>query len=161
MTGTTRAPLLAPLRLARVLLLGIVATGAPVAAAPALFPATPNGPAEVRDERDVAPFLAGWKAEALARTRRMQLAATPNQQAYDVRWYDLDLTFNPAGGQISGTVRVQARVVSGTLNTMELDLSSSLGVTAVSSAGLPTTSARVGDLVIVNLDRVYSAGELL
>ena len=39
-----------------------------------------------------------------------------------MRWYDLDLTFNPAGSQISGTVRTQASVVTGPLTTMDLDL---------------------------------------
>jgi hypothetical protein len=61
-----------------------------------LFPATPEGPAEWRDERDVAPYLAAWKRAAFARTRAIATAATPNQLAYDVHWYDLDLTFTPA-----------------------------------------------------------------
>src|SRR4029077_17621592 len=85
----------------------------------------------------------------------------PNQQSYDVRWYDLDLTFNPPGSQISGTVRTQASVVTGPLTTMDLDLDPSLGVSAVTSAGIPTSFSRVGDLLTVNLDRVYSNGEVL
>src|SRR5262249_57394749 len=69
---------------------------APAAAAdPILFPPTPRGPAAWRDERDVAPWLAAWKAEALRRTRALRAASTPNQQSYDVTSYDLDLAFTP------------------------------------------------------------------
>ena len=50
------------------LTLGLLAGAAPVWAAPILFPATPQGPAEVRDERDVAPYLSAWKAESRTRT---------------------------------------------------------------------------------------------
>src|SRR5262245_22080720 len=102
---------------------GLAALAAtPAAAKPILFPATPNGPAELRDERHVSPFLAAWKAEGLRRERAQHLAATANQLAYDVTWYDLDLTFNPPGAQVSGTVRVQAKVVTGPLTTLDLDL---------------------------------------
>jgi len=126
---------------------------APAGAKPILFPPTPNGPAEWRDERDVAPFLAAWKAEGLRRARHMAVSATPNQLAYDVSWYDLDLTFNPAGAQVSGTVRVRAKVLAGPLSTLDLDLNAGLGVTAVQSAGSPATFSRPGDLLTVNLDR--------
>ena len=62
------------------LLLLLVAT--PVTAAPVLFPSTPEGPAEVRDERDVAPYLAAWKRSAFSRSQALATAATPNQLAY-------------------------------------------------------------------------------
>src|SRR5262249_50160513 len=142
-------------------LLAVSLAASAAAAKPILFPPTPNGPAELRDERDVAPFLAAWKAEGLRRERALHAAATANQQAYDVTWYDLDLTFNPPGAQVSGTVRTQARVVTGPLTTLDLDLNATLGVTAVTSAGVPTTFSRVGDLLTVNLDRAYAAGEQL
>src|SRR5262245_7183172 len=133
----------------------------PARAKPILFPATPSGPPQWRDERDVAPFLAAWKAEGLRRARLMAASATPNQLAYDVGWYDLDLVFNPAGGQVSGTVRVRAKVVTGTLTTMELDLNASMGVTAVTSANVATSFVRTGDRIAVNLDRAYATGEVM
>jgi cytochrome c1 len=91
----------------------------------------------------------------------MAAAATPNQLAYDVNWYDLDLTFNPPGQQVSGTVRVRAKVLSGPLSTLDLDLNASMGVTAVTSAGVPATFTRPGDLLSVSLDRAYATGELV
>src|SRR5262245_29861653 len=98
----------------------VCACVAPAAAKPVRFPPLPNGVSEVRDERDVAPFLAAWKAEGLRRARTAAVTATPNQLAYDVSWYDLDLTFSPAGGQVSGTVRTRAKVLTGPLTTFDL-----------------------------------------
>jgi hypothetical protein len=147
-------------RVALLALLGWVNV-VPAGAKPILFPPTPNGAAEWRDERDVAPFLAAWKAEGLRRARHMAVSATPNQLAYDVSWYDLDLTFNPPGAQISGTVRVLAKVLNGPLMTLDLDLSASLGVTAVTSAASPATFSHPGDLLTVNLDRAYATGEFI
>ena len=134
---------------------------APVAAKPILFPPTPNGPAQWRDERDIAPYEAAWKAEGLRRARRMAVNATPNQLAWDANWYDLDLTFNPAGAQVSGTVRVRAKVLAGPISTLDLDLNASMGVISVTSAGTPTTFSRPGDLLTVNLDRPYATGEFV
>jgi aminopeptidase N len=141
------------------LALVVWASAVPVAAKPILFPPTPNGPAQWRDERDVAPFEAAWKAEGLRRARRMAVSATPNQLAYDVTWYDLDLTFNPSGFTVGGTVRMQATVVSGPLATIDLDLQANMSVSAASSAAIPATFSRAGDLLTVNLDRSYATGE--
>ncbi len=134
---------------------------APAHAAPMLFPATPDGPAEWRDERAVAPYLAAWKAAGLERTRSLRAAATPNQQAFDVRWYDLDLTFTPAGTQVAGTVRTQATVLAGPLTTLDLDLLSNMLVDAVTAGGVPVSASRVADVLTVNLDRAYAVGELV
>ena len=139
------------------LVLGLAAS--PATAAPILFPPTPHGPAAWRDERDVAPYLAAWKAEALRRARSLRATATTNQQAYDARWYDLDLTFSPATAQVSGSVRMQSSVVIAPLTTLDLDLLANMSVDAVSSAGVPVTYSRVADVLTVNLDRAYSLGE--
>jgi len=139
------------------LLVALAAT--PPAAAPMLHPPTPHGPAEWRDERAVSRFLAAWKAEAFERSQTARSAATPNQQAYDVRWYDLDLTLNPTGSQVSGSVRTQATVLAGPLATLELHLASNMLVDAVTSAGTPVGYSRVADLLVVSLDRAYGTGE--
>ena len=85
-----RAPLVA------LALLGLASTAL---AAPFVYP-LPGGQQEVRDERDVAPFLAAWKANALARQRGVAQPATANQLQYDARWYDLDLTFTPGTSSV-------------------------------------------------------------
>jgi hypothetical protein len=146
---------------ARLLALLLLAAAPPLAAEPIRFPATPHGPGEWRDERAVSRYLAAWKAESFERSQASRSDATPNQQAFDVRWYDLDLTFNPTGSQVSGTVRTQAMVLAGPLATLELHLAANMVVDAVTSAGVPVGHARVADLVVVTLDRAYAAGELV
>jgi hypothetical protein len=130
------------------------------AAAPIRLP-MPDGEVESRDERDVAPYLAAWKVAALERGRAPAAPATANQQSYDVGWYDLDLTFNPAGTTVAGTVRMKAAVVGGPIATVDLDLAANLVVDAATSAAVPTTWSRAGDVLTLNLDRVYADGESL
>lgn len=143
-------------------LLAFLMALAPIAsAAPMRFPATPDRPAEWRDETDVAPFLASWKASQLRRTRTLQAAPTPNQAEYDVRGYALDLTFTPATSTVSGTVRIQAQPLSDPFTTLDLDLLSNMVVDAITSGGVPVTFTRLADVVTVNLERAYLTGELL
>lgn len=130
-------------------------------ARPVLFPATPLGPAEWRDERDTAPYLAAWKASAARLAGAMHVAGTANQAAYDVRHYDLDLTFDPLAALVSGTVRTRATVVAGPLATLDLDLEAGMVVDSAYAGGAPTTFTRSGDLLTLNLDRAYAGGEPL
>ena len=153
-------PLKSFLRLAAVLVVLLAMAPADLHAAPYLFPATPDGqPAQVRDERDVAPFLAAGKAAALHRTRMLATPATANQRSYDVHYYDLDLTPDPTTQVLTGTVRMKASVVQGPLSTVELDLYANLTVDHVTSGGTATTWSRSGNVLTVNLDRAYAAGE--
>jgi hypothetical protein len=131
----------------------------PAHAAPFRFPATPSGPAEWRDERDVSSFLAAWKAESFQRVAARRAAATPNQAKYDVRWYDLDLTFTPASSQVSGSVRTRATVLVAPLTTLDLDLYSNMVIDQVQAGGVTVTWSRLGDVLTVNLNRTYFIGE--
>jgi hypothetical protein len=135
----------------------ILASGA-AQAAPFVYP-MPNGATEVRDEADVAPFLAAWKANALARSRAVAQPATANQQQYDARWYDLNITCTPATSSVSGTVRMKATVVSGPISTVDLDFYANMVVDAATCAGGATTFSRAGNVLTLNLDRAYSNGE--
>jgi len=131
------------------------------AAAPMLYPATPEGPAEWRDERDVAPYLAAWKRSAFTRTRALAKAATPNQLAYDVHWYDLDLTFTPQLSRVTGMVRMRGTVVNGPISTVDLDLNASMTATAVWSNDIPSSYSRTGDVISVSLGSSYATGAAL
>ena len=128
---------------------------------PVEFPPLPDGRREVRDERDVAPYLGAWKASRLRDAREMRTEMTANQGAYDVRTYDLNLSFDPVAALVSGNVRTRATVVSGPLTTLDLDLLSNMTVDAVTAAGGASTFSRAGNLLTVNLDRAYSTGELI
>lgn len=141
------------------LLLALVAPASQ--AAPVRFPPLPDGTTEVRDEADVAPYLAAWKAHQLQRTFAMQAPATANQLAYDVRGYALDLTFATTTATVSGTVRVQATVTSGPLTTMDLDLAANMVVDGITSGGSAVTWTRVADVLTVNLERAYASSEAM
>ncbi|MEQ1833282.1 MAG: M1 family metallopeptidase, partial [Candidatus Eisenbacteria bacterium] len=128
-------------------------------AEPLRFPPQPDGTVEVRDETDVAPYLAAWKAEGARRARAMASAPTPAQLQYDVQGYDLDLTFTPLGAQVSGSVRIQATVVSGPLNTLDLDLLANMTVDQVLVGVVPTSFSRIGDVLSVNLGSSHATGQ--
>ena len=151
MMRSLRALLLAP---------ALATIASTVLAAPFVYP-MPDGRQEVRDERDVAPFLAAWKASTLVRQRAMAQPATANQLQYDARSYDLNLTFTPATSSVSGTVRTKASVVGGPISTLDLDLYSNMVVDAATSAGAVTTYSRLGNVLTLNLDRAYGNGELV
>ncbi len=150
-----RSPLAALLAVA----LALLCSPAAAPARPLQFPALPNGVRETRDERDVAPFLAAWKAAGAARVRQAARPATVNQNGWDARWYDLDLTFTPATSQVSGTVRMRATVLTGPVSTADLDLYANMVVDGATSAGVAATFTRAGNVLTLNLDRAYAAGE--
>lgn len=151
------------LRHARRLLALIVLCLAPRAleARPVHFPESAAGyPGETRDERDVAPYLSYHQAHAMARAGAMETVTTPNQDAWDARFYSLDLTMTPSNSTVSGTVQVRAQVVTGPLSVLQLDLYSNMIVSAATSGGFATTwSHNASDLLTVNLDRAYLNGE--
>src|SRR5207302_1284717 len=120
-----RSLIVAALTLA--LLAGVMPTRA--AAKPVTYE-MPDGSSIVRDELDVAPYLAAWKAAGLKRARAAATASTPNQLAYDANWYDLNLTFTPSTSTVAGTARMKATVVSGPLSTVDLDFYSNMLVDA-------------------------------
>jgi len=147
------------LRPAALATLIVLAAGGPALAKPVLFPPLPNGLQELRDERDVAPYLGAWKSSALSRQREAARPMTANQQQWDATWYHLDLTFTPAGTQVAGTVRMKASVVAGPVSSVELDFGAHLVLDGATSAGLAATTSRAGAILTVNLDRAYANGE--
>ena len=85
--------------------------------------------------------------------------SSANMELYDVRFYDLDLDFNPTTRILSGTALIRAEVVGASLSQMVLDLNLNMYVPAARSGGLPTTYSRASALLTVDLDRTYVTGE--
>jgi aminopeptidase N len=113
-----------------------------------------------REIMHVSPLEAAHKAATLARVSRRAQAATANQQAYDVHYYNLDIDVDPVSHVITGTVRVVATVTAGPLSTLELDLQSgAMSVTSASLASGPATFTHSSDVLAVALDRPYATGE--
>ena len=104
--------------------------------------------------RDAEPFseiLAHRRAEAASKARLLAasdlslIRRTPNQDLYDVTYYDLVLDLDPTARTLDGVVTVEARVLTPTLTS----------VSAVTSAGAATGWSRNGDVLTVTLDRSY------
>jgi aminopeptidase N len=137
-----------------------LALAAVVLAATNLIAAEPNDdPAALR--RDLLQHREAEAAtkERLAKAQLVAPPATVNQTRYDVTHYDLDLTVTPATSTLAGTVATTATVTGAGIAVVELDLSSNMVVSAARVNGAATTFTRSGQLVSVNLDRTYSAGE--
>lgn len=157
-TGRSLAIRSAALLLLFAILLPSLATSEPV-----LWPATRAGWTEqLLDERDTAPYLAFHKAQAGARLGGFEqsgLRGTANQDAYDARFYDLDLTLNPSAQILSGVVEARVTVTAGPLTTLDLDLDNLMTVSQATMGGSPVAYTHVADILTVQLDRSYATGE--
>jgi len=115
----------------------------------------------VRPERpgDIARQVAEAKARYFARMEALATEPTPNQSYYDVTYYWLDLTIDPATQTVSGDVEMTATVVSGPLSQVDVDLYTNMTVDSVVGAAGALTFSHANDILTVNLDRSYLAGE--
>ena len=136
-----------------------------VAAKPYLYPASQAGwPSQWLDERDTAPYLAFHKAEAM---RMESLHGPPrgrqtgNEEKYDARFYNIDLTIEPSTHNLTGAVLARVTVTDGPLTTLYLDLASYMTVTGATCAGQPATFTHNLDIVTIDLDRAYGTGETI
>jgi aminopeptidase N len=102
---------------------------------------------------------AATKARLAAAAGRVEAEKTAGQDFYDVLHYDLDLTLAPATRILTGQVATTARIVGSPLSTLDLDLKSTMAVTAATVGGAATTWSRSGDVLTVDLDRTYVPGE--
>ncbi|MDX2472742.1 MAG: M1 family metallopeptidase, partial [Candidatus Krumholzibacteria bacterium] len=133
------------------LLLGAACSGSAMAG---------DDPRQWRDDR-----LEHRREEAASKERMAKglLAAqaqkTANQDLYDVHHYNLDLTINSSSQNLTGAVTTTAEVTGASLAALDLNLGSGMGVSAVTAGGNATSFSRAGDILTVNLDRVYVTGE--
>ncbi|MBM3287296.1 MAG: hypothetical protein FJY88_08110 [Candidatus Eisenbacteria bacterium] len=150
------------------LVLAAITCGASIEALadPVYYPPTRAGwQGQILDERDTAPYLAFHKTKMYERVYerlgKMEGRQTPNQDAYDAIFYDLDLNLNPATSTLTGSVDARVKVVAGPLTTLDLDLDNLMTVSSVTSGGTPATYSHTADLLTVNLDRPYATDELI
>ncbi len=134
-------------------------------AAPPVFIAPDRAAAPVlsdiaSDPADLSGYLAYWQARAYERSIANFRPTTLNQQAFDVRYYDLDLYPNISTKALTGTVRMIATVTNGPITSVDLDFdNANMFCDVTTSAGTPTTFAQGGGLLTVQLDRAYNTGE--
>jgi aminopeptidase N len=82
--------------------------------------------------------------------------ALPSQRAYDVNYYRLDITLDPADSMVSGTLSVLATVLADSMDTVVLDLLSNLTVDGVTHAAGYT---HANDTLAVYLEQLVTEGD--
>jgi aminopeptidase N len=83
-------------------------------------------------------------------------AAEPN---IDVTYYKLDIAVRAADGNIRGSVTVNARSLTSSLNGITLDLRNSMNVDSVKVGNLRLSFVQSATTFAITLDRTYGAGE--
>ncbi len=84
---------------------------------------------------------------------------TAKQDLYDVHHYRLELDLDPTAEWLTGTVLTGARVLSPSLDTVELHLDTDLTVSAVRVGNTPCLFTHQGGILTVTLDRAYTQDE--
>ena len=87
-----------------------------------------------------------------------QPSSDPN---IDVKYYKLDLTITTSPNYLRGVVTMKAIGNSASLQTVTLDLMNFMTVDSITTGGTSLSFVQQTSTVTVNLDRVYSLGELL
>jgi aminopeptidase N len=142
----------AGLRTLVLLAVAVAALGLPLADA---VRAQSKGPGDISAE------IAKAKAEFYARFASLASDPTSNQAKYDVGYYRLDLDIDPVTQTVSGTVRMVAEVVDGSLASVDIDLYDNMTVdSVVVTGGDALAYSHSGDILSVTLDRSYSTGEV-
>ncbi len=150
-------------RPAALLALACLGVAAPAAAEPVRLPSTPAGWTDAtREAGDLTEYLAFHKLRAVADAAALLAAGpTPNQQAWDVTAYDLDLAPDLSTKVLTGSARIRATVVAGPLLALELDLGDPMVVDSVKVGGTAVPFGRGVDQLVVTLDRAWLTGESL
>lgn len=85
----------------------------------------------------------------------------PEQAAFDVHFYDLDVAIRPEARTLEGTLTMQARVVVPT-DRVVLDLDGPLGLESVETTdGQALVATRDAERIWIDLGRMYQPGEPL
>jgi hypothetical protein len=87
---------------------------------------------------------------------------TANQNDYDVKYYLLDLTPDPATSLLEGQVEIIGEVIGQTLDRVELNFWDGMSITDLHHSGDPANQlqySRGNDILSVNLKREYTQGE--
>ena len=103
------------------------------------------------------------KAE-MFRYMKLQTArsmVTINQEQYDVRYYDIDLTVDPDLRRVTGTVHMRAEVVGDPIDRIEVDLLDNMTVSHVTVSETSVSFRHENDLLDIELDRSYGTGEVV
>ncbi|MBC8183745.1 hypothetical protein H8E88_21850 [candidate division KSB1 bacterium] len=102
------------------------------------------------------------KAKHYQQMLRCEQQKTANQDIYDVTYYSLDLTLDPATSHLTGIVEIAAKVTASTLNRIELNFWHGMTVTGIhfiETPGVQLNYENNNDILVVDLSREYVQGE--
>ncbi len=102
------------------------------------------------------------KAKHYKQMQRCEQQKTTNQGNYDVTYYSLDLTPDPATSFLTGIVEIVAKVTASTLDRVELNFWEGMTITNIhflETPGVPLNYVNDNDILAVDLGREYMSGE--
>lgn len=101
------------------------------------------------------------KSEMLRAERKIALQKInyPGDSRYDVKYYKLDLKINHILQRISGNVRIDAVADTNNLNSIFVDLASSLIVDSIKMANNLLPFTRSSDKIFINLITTFNKGQ--
>src|SRR5262245_12135849 len=89
----------------------------------------------------------------------LELAIATNQDDFDVTHYKLELAFAPTTQIVSGTVTITGKSLVAGLSHIDLDFYDNMTISAIVTGTTSLTYTRANNVLTVNLDRLYAAGE--
>ena len=106
--------------------------------------------------------LSKHKAAIHKKRIKAEKEITPNQQEFDIIYYDLNLTPDPTTAILYATVEIVGKVVATSLDHVELNFWDGMNILAMNilnSPGGQIFYTRGNDLLTINLDKNYTHGE--
>jgi len=110
-------------------------------------------------------IMGEMKAGSLERSRAFAASAEKavslhDQTDFDAGYYEVDITVHLDDTTISGDVMMEATVVAGPIDTVELDFYDNLTTDSVYNASGTLGYFHFGAKIIIELDRAYETGEV-
>ncbi len=103
--------------------------------------------------------MAQEKSRLYSQLRQADLQQTANQELYDVKHYELDLTVDPTKKQLAGSVTILAQAVNQSVPKIDVNLLNNMVVEGVQLNGSNLPFVHQNDLVQISLDKNYQPGE--
>ncbi len=104
------------------------------------------------------------KAIHYQQLRAVDQQQTANQNDFDVKYYDLNLTPDTLTAILYGEVTVRGEVIAPSLDFVELNFWDGMTITSIyhtSAPGVQLSYHRSNDILTINLSNTYLHGEIL
>ena len=103
--------------------------------------------------------LTGAYAQPFTRADSLRGSLRPERTSYDVTFYDLSLSVDPASRTIAGQNTIRYKVVA-PFRRMQLDLFANMTISAITQSGKKLAFIREGNAVFVTMNDPQTVGQL-